>query len=129
MSQEGRFVDQVVLITGAARGQGRAHALAFALSMPEELAAVAQEIAAFGRKVIARPVDVVDQAAMQALVEEAHTALGPVSIAIVNAGLYSFGPTWELSEQQWEETLNVVLKGTWITCKVMIPQMVAGRSC
>lgn len=144
MGQSGRFRDQVVLITGAARGQGRAHALAFAqegaslllcdtvrsypsvpyaLSTPEALASLAQEIAALGRGVIARPVDVTDLAGMQALVEEARATLGPVRIAIANAGLYSFAPTWELSEQQWEETLSVVLKGTWITCKVVIPQM------
>lgn len=144
MGQSGRFTDQVVLITGAARGQGRAHALAFAqegaslllcdtvrsypsvpyaLSTPEALASLAQEIAALGRGVIARPVDVTDLAGMQTLVEEAGVTLGPVRVAVANAGLYSFAPTWELSEQHWEETLSVVLKGTWITCKVVIPQM------
>jgi SDR family mycofactocin-dependent oxidoreductase len=148
MSSDGRFVNQVVFITGAARGQGRAHALAFAregaslllcdtrraypsvpyaLSAPEELEAVAHEVAALGRRVIARQVDVTDLAGMQHLLDEARNELGPVSIAIANAGLYSFGPTWELSEQQWEETLTVVLKGIWITCKVVIPQMLSAR--
>jgi SDR family mycofactocin-dependent oxidoreductase len=148
MSEGRRFMDQVVFITGAARGQGRAHALAFAregaslllcdtrraypsvpyaLSMPEELEAVAHEIASLGQRVIARHVDVTDLAAMQHLLNEAHSELGPVSIAIANAGLYSFDPTWELSEQQWDDTLSVALKGVWITCKVVIPQMLSVR--
>ncbi len=146
MNQALRFVDQVVLVTGAARGQGRAQALAFAregaqmvlcdtqrsypsvpyaLGTPEELSAVAQEIADLGRGVMVRQVDVTDLAAMQDLVEETRHTLGPITVALANAGLYSFGPTWELSEQQWDETLSVVLKGVWITCKVVIPQMLA----
>src|SRR5579875_1967315 len=148
MSEGRRFVDQVVFITGAARGQGRAHALAFAregaslllcdtqrvypsvpyaLSASEELDAVAHEIAVLGQRVIARHVDVTDLAGMQRLLDEAQSQLGPVSIVIANAGLYSFGPTWELSEQQWNDTLAVVLKGVWITCKVVIPQMLANH--
>ncbi len=48
-------------------------------------------------------------------------------IGMANAGLYSFGSTWELTEQQWDETLAVVLKGVWLTCKVAIPQMIRQR--
>ena len=141
-----RFFNQVVFITGAARGQGRAHALAFAregahlvlcdtirhydsvpyaLSAADELKEVAYEIERLGQRVMARHVDVTDLAGMQQYVEEAREHIGPIDIAIANAGLYSFGPTWELTEQQWDETCAVVLKGTWITCKVVIPQMIA----
>jgi (+)-trans-carveol dehydrogenase len=141
-----RFQDRVVLITGAARGQGRAHALAFAregahvvlcdtprhyasvpyvLGTAEELAQVAHEVEALGRSVIAQQVDVTDLPAMEQFIEQAHERLGPIDIAIANAGLYSFAPTWELSEQQWDDTCAVVLKGTWITCKIVIPQMLA----
>jgi SDR family mycofactocin-dependent oxidoreductase len=143
-----RFHNQVVLITGAARGQGRAHALAFAregahlvlcdtthqytsvpypLSAPEELVQVAREIEAVGRRVIAMHADVTDLDAMQTLADMALAQLGPVDIAVANAGLYSFGSTWELSEQQWDETVAVVLKGVWITCKVVIPHMLPRR--
>jgi (+)-trans-carveol dehydrogenase len=148
MSSNMRFRDQVVLITGAARGQGRAHALAFAreganlvlcdtlhyypsvpyaLSSPDELGRIAHEVEALERRVIADHADVTDLFAMQQLVTRAQEELGPIDIAIANAGLYSFGPTWELTEQQWDETLAVVLKGTWITCKVALPQMIARR--
>lgn len=143
-----RFRDQIVLITGPARGQGRSHALAFAregahlvlcdtprhyatvpypLGSVNELAQVTAEIKAMGREVIAAPVDVTDLDAMQQLANQALSQLGPIDIAVANAGLYSFGSTWELSEEQWDETIHVNLKGAWITCKVVIPQMLLRR--
>lgn len=144
-----RYRDQVVLITGAARGQGRAHAFAFAregahvvlcdtlrhytsvpypLSAEDELAHVAHEIEAMGRKVITRHADVTDLNAMQQLADIAHEQLGPIDIVVANAGLYSFGRTWELDEHQWDETVAVNLKGVWITLKVVIPHMTPRRN-
>lgn len=144
-----RFQDRVVFITGAARGMGRAHALAFAregarlvlcdacrqyptvpypLAQPEELASVAAEIERMGRPVIATQTDVTQLAEMQELAERAQRELGPIEIVVANAGLYSFAPSWEMSEKQWDETVNVCLKGVWITCKVCIPQMIPQRS-
>jgi SDR family mycofactocin-dependent oxidoreductase len=143
-----RFRDRVVLITGAARGMGRAHALAFAregahlvlcdacrqygsvpypLARPEELDEVAHEIARLGRAVIASRTDVTDLAGMQALAERAERELGAIDIVVANAGLYSFGLSWQLSEEQWDETIAVDLKGVWITTKVCIPQMIVRR--
>lgn len=144
-----RFQDRVVFITGAARGMGRAHALAFAqegarlvvcdacrqyatvpylLAKPEELAALAGEIEQMGRPVLAEPADVTDLPAMQALAERAQRELGPIDIVVANAGIYSFALSWEMSEEQWDETVNVDLKGVWITCKVCIPQMLPRRT-
>ncbi len=144
-----RFQDRTVFITGAAHGQGRSHALAFAregarlvvcdacrqyntipypLAQPEELASLAHEIEQMGRPIIAEQVDVTDLAAMQALVERARQEHGPIDIVVANAGAYSFAPSWELSEEQWDETVNVCLKGAWITCKVSIPQMLDRRN-
>lgn len=144
-----RFQDSTVFITGAARGMGRAHAFAFAregarlvlcdpcrqyssvpypLAQPAELASLASEIEQMGRPVLAAQVDVTDLAAMQALAERAQQELGPIDIVIANAGVYSFAPSWELTEEQWDETVNVDLKGVWITCKVCIPQMLSRRS-
>jgi len=148
VSTNARFSEQVVFITGAAHGMGRAHALAFAregaklvlcdacrqyttvpypMAQPEELASLAAEIAEMGRPVIAKQVDVTNLAAMQALQEQARQELGPIDIVIANAGLYSFAPSWELSEEQWDETVNVDLKGVWITCKICIPDMLQRR--
>jgi SDR family mycofactocin-dependent oxidoreductase len=145
---QARFQGRTVFITGAARGMGRSHALAFAregarlvlcdacrqyssvpypLAQPEELADVVHEIEQMGRPVIGEQVDVTDLAAMQALANRAERELGAIDVVVANAGLYSFAPSWELSEQQWDETVNVDLKGVWITCKVCIPQMIARR--
>ncbi len=144
-----RFQDRTVFITGAAHGMGRSHALAFAregarlvlcdicrqyetipypLAMPEELTSLKDDIEALGCPVIAERVDVTNLAAMQALAERAHEELGPIDILVANAGVYSFAPSWELTEEQWDETVNVCLKGVWITCKVAIPHMLARRS-
>jgi SDR family mycofactocin-dependent oxidoreductase len=128
---------------------GRAHALAFAhegarlvlcdachqystvpypLAQPEDLASLASEIEQMGRPVIAAQTDVTDLPAMQALAHQAHQAFGAIDIVVANAGLYSFASSWELSEEQWDETINVDLKGVWITCKVCIPYMLPNRS-
>jgi SDR family mycofactocin-dependent oxidoreductase len=144
-----RFQGQVVFITGAAHGMGRSHALAFAraganlvlcdacrqystvpysLAQPQELEELVTEIKQLGVAVVAAQVDVTQLAAMQNLVEQAEGKLGPIDIVVANAGLYSFAPSWELSEQQWDETINVDLKGVWVTCKVCIPSMLTRRS-
>jgi SDR family mycofactocin-dependent oxidoreductase len=144
-----RFQGRTVFITGAARGMGRAHALAFAregarlvvcdacrqyssvpypLAQPAELASLVSEIEQIGSPVLGARVDVTDLAAMQALAERAKHELGPIDIVIANAGVYSFAPSWEMTEEQWDETVNVDLKGVWITCKVCIPQMLSRRS-
>jgi len=148
-STRAHFQDRVVFITGAAHGMGRSHALAFAregarlvlcdacrqyntvpyeLAQPEELSALAREIEQMGRPVIASQTDVTQLAAMQELVERAQQEFGPIDIVVANAGIYSFAPSWEMSEEQWDETINVDLKGVWITCKVSIPQMLARHS-
>lgn len=144
-----RFQDRTVFITGAVHGMGRSHALAFAregarlvlcdacrqystvpysLAQPAELASLVSEIERMGHPVIAAQVDVTDLSAMQSLAERAQREIGPIDILVANAGLYSFAPSWELTEEQWDETVNVDLKGVWITCKVCIPQMLNRRS-
>jgi len=143
-----RFRDRVVFITGAARGMGRAHALGFAregarlvvsdacrqypsipypLAQAEDLASLAHELEGTHQPFIAQQADVTDLAAMQQLADRAQAELGPIDIVVANAGLYSFAPSWELTERQWDETVAVCLKGVWITCKVCIPQMLPRR--
>jgi SDR family mycofactocin-dependent oxidoreductase len=128
---------------------GRAHALAFAregarlvvcdachqyntvpyqLAQPGELASLAAEIEHIGRPVLAAEVSVTDLASMQALVEQAQQKFSSIDILVANAGIYSFASSWELTEEQWDETVNVDLKGVWISCKVCIPQMLSRHS-
>ena len=127
---------------------GRAHALAFAregarlvlcdacrqyetvpypLARPEELAELAGMIEGMGCEVIAEQADVTKLAEMQTLADRAQRELGSIDIVVANAGLYSFALSWEMSEAQWDETINVDLKGVWITCKVSIPHMLERR--
>ncbi len=109
-----RFRDRVVFITGAARGQGRAHAVAFAregadlvlcdttrpypsvpypLGTPDELQQVAREVEALGRRVIAESIDVTDLAGMQQLVQHAQEQLGRLrSLSPMRNCIRSAGP-------------------------------------
>jgi SDR family mycofactocin-dependent oxidoreductase len=141
----GRLDGKVAFITGAARGQGRAHAVRLAeegadivavdidgtidtvpypLAQEGDLAATAKEVEALGRRIIASPVDVRDQAALDAVVARAQDTFGHIDIVCANAAILSFGPTWELSEVQWQDVIDVNLTGAWHTVKAAIPSMI-----
>lgn len=142
----GRVAGKVALITGAARGQGRSHALRLAdegadiiavdiaaqvesvpyrLATPEDLDDTAREIKARGRRVVARQVDVRDGEALAAAVSEGVAELGRLDIVLANAGILSIGPSFELSEQTWSEMIDINLSGAWRTAKAAIPHMIA----
>ena len=142
----GRVAGKVALITGAARGQGRSHALRLAdegadiiavdiaaqvesvpyrLATPEDLDDTAREIKARGRRVVARQVDIRDGEALAAAVSEGVAELGRLDIVLANAGILSIGPSFELSEQTWSEMIDINLSGAWRTTKAAIPHMIA----
>ncbi|MGV0617647.1 SDR family NAD(P)-dependent oxidoreductase, partial [Mycolicibacterium elephantis] len=120
---DGPLTGRVAFITGAARGQGRAHAIRLAndgadivaidicgpisetitypLATPEELAETVRAVEATGRKVLARQVDVRDLAALQQVVADAVEQFGRLDIVVANAGVLSWGRIWEMSEEQW----------------------------
>jgi SDR family mycofactocin-dependent oxidoreductase len=135
---------RVALITGAARGQGRAHAVRLAadgadivavdicadiptvgypLASPEDLAETARLVEAQGRKVIARQVDVRDRAALQAVVDEAVAALGPIRIVVANAGIAPLMGGGD-EDSTFADVLDVNLTGAWNTVKAAAPSMV-----
>jgi SDR family mycofactocin-dependent oxidoreductase len=143
-----RFDGQVVLITGGARGQGRAHALAFAregahislcdlcaplvtipypLATTDDLAETAAQVEALGRRALALRADVRRRADMERVRDATLAAFGRIDILVANAGAYSFGPSWELSEEQWDETVDTCLKGAWLACRAVIPPLIARR--
>lgn len=142
----GRVSGKVAFITGAARGQGRSHAIRLAeegadiiavdlcapmdtvpygLATPDDLAATVKLVEEHDRRIVARQVDVRDLAGLQAIVDEGIAELGGVDIVVANAGIGSFAPCWELTEEQWNETIDVNLTGVWKTCKAAIPAMIA----
>jgi len=139
---------KVAIITGGARGQGRAHALAmaragasivvcdiaaqlptapYALATPADLAETRRLVEALGRPCLAVQADVRDGAAMRALADQAMERFGRVDLLVANAGIESFGRAWELSDAQWDELIGVNLTGVWQCCKASIPHMIAGE--
>ena len=137
---------RVAFITGAARGQGRAHTIRLAndgadiiaidvcrpisetitypLATSEELAETVQAVEATGRKVLAREVDIRDLAALQQVVADGVEQFGRLDILVANAGVLSWGRIWEMSEEQWDTVIDVNLNGTWRTIRAVVPAMI-----
>jgi (+)-trans-carveol dehydrogenase len=143
----GRFDGKVAFVTGAARGQGRAHCVRLAsegcdviaidicgpvasskieAATPDELRETADLVERQDRRVLARQVDVRDLAAMELVVRDGVTRFGGrLDIVIANAGIVSAGRTWELTELQWRTMIDVNLTGVWTTVKAAVPHMIA----
>jgi SDR family mycofactocin-dependent oxidoreductase len=142
----GRVDGKVALITGAARGQGRCHAVRLAeegadiiaidlcdqigtvhYDMPTaaDLDETKDQIEARGRRAIAAAADVRDTAALRAVVDDGVAQLGRLDIIVANAGIFSFAPVLELSEEAWRDVIDVNLTGVWRTCVAAIPAMIA----
>ncbi len=136
---------KVVLVTGAARGQGRAHAVAFARegadviavdidtqidSVPYGLADAADmretvaQVEALDRRIVARTADVRDGAALAAAVADGLATFGQVDTLVANAGIFSQASFWELGEQQFRDVLEVNLLGVWRAMTAVAPHMI-----
>lgn len=111
---------KVVAITGASSGIGRATALELArhgarlvlgARRIDQLEAVAEEIAASGGSAVCRQTDVRDRASMQALVDHACASFGRLDVLVANAGVGPISPLDELREADWNEMIEVNLKG------------------
>ena len=76
-----------------------------------------------GRRVLTRQADVRDQSALDAAVGDTVDTLGPIEIVSANAGVASFAPTWELTDEQWNEVVDIDLTGVWRTVKAVVPSM------
>ncbi len=141
----GRMDGKVVLITGAARGQGRSHALRlaeegadiiavdactdvgsapYALATEADLAETAKLIENLDRRVVARRADVRDYAGLKAAVDDGVSELGHLDVVCANAGILSFGPVHELTDQQWTEMIDINLGGVWRTIKATVPILI-----
>lgn len=140
------LLGRVALVTGAARGQGRAHAVRLAAEgadiiaidicgpvsdtvtypMPtsDDLAETVRLVEAAGRKVLAREVDIRDLTAQQLLVADGVEQFGRLDIVVANAGILSWGRIWEMSEEQWDTVIDVNLNGTWRTLRAALPAMI-----
>jgi (+)-trans-carveol dehydrogenase len=143
----GRVEGKVAFITGAARGQGRSHALRLAeegadiiaidlcgqvdsvpypMSTPDDLAETVKAVEALDRRIVATQADVRDYAAVKRAVDEGVAQLGRLDIVSANAGISSVGRADELSEQTWRDMIDTNLTGVWHTAKAAIPALKAG---
>jgi (+)-trans-carveol dehydrogenase len=141
----GRVQGKVAFITGAARGQGRSHAIRLAeegasiiavdicddipsvpypLGSAAELEETVELVEKVGGKIIASHADTRDISQLQKAVDEGVSAFGRLDIVCANVGIGSYGPTWELTEQEWNTVVDVNLNGTWKTAKAVVPYMI-----
>ena len=136
---------RVALVTGAGRGQGRSHAVRlaekgadvialdiaapvetvpYALASEEDLKQTAALVEATGRQVHAAVADVRDQQALDDVVAAALQRFGRLDIVVGNAGVISYGYTWEMSDQQWRDVIDINLTGVFHTVKATVPAMI-----
>jgi len=140
-----RLAGRVALITGAARGQGRSHALRLAdegadiialdvcrqidsvpypMADSDDLLTTADLVRSRGRRIVTAEVDVRDLAGLQGAVEAGVTELGRLDIVVANAGtLNDTAPLWELTEEQFQDQIDVNLTGVWKTIKATVPTL------
>jgi NAD(P)-dependent dehydrogenase (short-subunit alcohol dehydrogenase family) len=84
------------------------------------------EVEKLGRRIVATKADVRDSTALSAALEHGVAQLGRLDIVIANAGITSFGSSDQLSEQSWQDMIDINLTGVWLTVKCAIPHLRAG---
>jgi SDR family mycofactocin-dependent oxidoreductase len=137
---------KTVLVTGAARGQGRAHAVRLAEegadivaldlcgqigSVPYEMASEAdldetvKAVESLDRRILARPADVRDSASLDAVVKDGLAEFGRIDVVCANAGIFSMSPFAEITDDLWDDMIAVNLTGVFRTVKAVLPAMIA----
>ncbi|MET0188469.1 MAG: mycofactocin-coupled SDR family oxidoreductase [Pseudonocardia sediminis] len=141
----GRMEGKVAFITGAARGQGRSHAVRLAQEGADIIAVdvcapiasvdkypgatradldeTVAEVEKLDRRIVARVADVRDAAGLQAALDEGVSELGGLDTVVANAGIASYGMSVDLTEQMWQDMLDVNLTGVWHTAKAAVPHL------
>ena len=137
---------KVAYITGAARGQGRAHCVRLARAganivaidacapvgayigyppaQPEDLAETVRLVEDEGAKTSAHRVDVRDLAGQQSVIASAAEQFGRLDIVVANAGVMGWGRAWEMPAEQWQEMIDINLTGYWNTIRAAVPAMI-----
>ena len=141
----GRVEGKVAFITGAARGQGRSHAVRlaeegadiiavdvceqydtvpYAMGTEDELAQTVKLVEALDRRIVAAKADVRDLDGLRAAVADGVAQLGRLDIVAANAGICTI-QTWdEVTPRVWQDTLDTNLTGVWHTCVATVPHLI-----
>jgi (+)-trans-carveol dehydrogenase/(-)-trans-carveol dehydrogenase len=144
----GRVAGKVAFITGAARGQGRSHAIRlaqegadiiavdiledvpgipYAGATEADLAETVKQVEALDRRIVASKADVRDYAGLKKAVDDGVAQLGRLDIVSANAGVgTSPHKSWELDEDTWQTMIDINLTGVWHTAKAAIPHLIEG---
>jgi len=143
----GRLTNKVALISGVARGQGRAHAQRLAAegvsiigfdglctydtvpykqATQEDLGETVRLIEAAGGKIYAGRADVRDRGEIERIIRAGVAEVGPIDIVVANAGIgITSRPFWEVSQAEWDDVVGVCLTGVWHTVSAAVPSMIA----
>jgi SDR family mycofactocin-dependent oxidoreductase len=140
-----RVEGKVAFITGAARGQGRSHAvrlaeegadiiavdlledypsMSYPMASADDLAETVRQVDALGRRVVAGRADVRDPAALEKVLGEGVSQLGHLDIVSANAGICSVQAWDQVSPRIWQDTLDTNLTGVWNTMVAAIPHLI-----
>ena len=148
----GRLQDKVAFITGAARGQGRAHAVRMAqegadiiavdicrpirndgvdtaipASTPEDLAETASLVRNLGRRIVTAEADVRDFSVLKDAVDSGVEQLGRLDVIVASAGIGNGGETLDKTgDDDWTEMIDINLSGVWKSVKAGVPHIIAG---
>lgn len=142
----GRLEGKVALISGAARGQGRSHAVRLAqegadiiafdvcrqlgtvpypMATSEDLKETVRLVEDLDRRIVAREADVRELGAVQTVVDEGVGEFGRLDVVCANAGIAGFAEnSWSMTEEQWDEMIAVNLTGVWKTVRAAAPKMI-----
>lgn len=141
-----RLKGKVALVTGAARGQGRSHAIRFAeegadvividacqdselvaypLATKEDFEQTVSSIESLGRRVVAHQLDVVDAAGMKAAIDASVRDLGRLDVVCANAGISTAQPFDQVTPVLWERMIGTNLTGVWNTLAYAAPHVIA----
>jgi SDR family mycofactocin-dependent oxidoreductase len=144
-----RFAGRVAFVTGAARGQGRNHAvrlaregadlivadacadvatIGYGLATEADLAETVRLVEQEDRRAVAGKVDVRDGAALRALVDRGVAELGRLDVVVANAGVGGSSPLAEMSDDTWQDMIDINLTGVFKTIRAALPHLSAGAA-
>ncbi len=143
------FKNKTIFITGAAKGQGRGVALAFAkgganiaafdlgkrieypsynTTCSDDLVKLKADVESLGARIEIFAGDVRSAADVKAATDKAAQSFGGIDILFNNAGICAYAKSWEMTEEEWDAMIDINLKGAWLVSKYVVPYMIKQKS-